>query len=131
MKVRNLNMLKKGDMYLIAAILLIAAAGFGLTKTINAGNGHKIAVIKQDGKVIERIDLDSVIKPHEIIIQGSYKNVLLVEKGRIRFNDADCPNKDCVKSGWQYNIGSVAVCLPNKVMVKIEGVNEKIDGGTY
>jgi len=124
-------MLKKGDLYLIVIILLVAAAGLGLMKLGNAGGGHKIAVIMQDGKIVKRIDLDSVTKPEEIIIQGNYTDKLLVEKGRIRFEDADCPNKDCVKTGWLSDRGSVAVCLPNKAMIKIEGINEKIDGGTY
>ena len=124
-------MLKKGDLYLIVIILLVAAAGLGLMKLGNAGGSHKIAVIMQDGKIVKRIDLDSVTKPEEIIIQGNYTDKLLVEKGRIRFEDADCPNKDCVKTGWLSDRGSVAVCLPNKAMIKIEGINEKIDGGTY
>ena len=124
-------MLKKGDIFLIAGILFFAVAGFGLMKIINSSDGHKVAVIKQDGRVVKRIDLDSVIIPEEILIQGSYSNILLVEKGRIRFADADCPNRDCVKSGWQSSKGSVAVCLPNKTIIKIEGINEEIDGGTY
>lgn len=124
-------MLKKGDLYLIAAILLVAAAGYGLMKLGNADEGNKVAVIKQDGKIVKRIDLDSVIKPEEIIIQGKYYNKLLIEKERIRYVEADCPNRYCVKSGWQSNKGSIAVCLPNKTMIKIEGVKEEIDGGTY
>lgn len=124
-------MLKKGDLYLIVIILLVAAAGLGLMKLGNAGGSHKEAVIKQDGKIIKRIDLDSVNKPEEIMIKGKYSDKLLVEKGRIRFADADCPNKDCVKTGWLSEKGAVAVCLPNKTMIKIEGANEEIDGGTY
>ncbi len=124
-------MLKKGDLYLIAAILLIAAAGFGLMKLVNAGGGHKEAVILQDGKIIKKIDLDAVTKSEEIAIHGNYTNKILVENGRIRFADADCPNKDCVKTGWLSSKGSIAVCLPNKAMIKIEGVNQEVDGGTF
>ncbi len=124
-------MLKKGDVFLVVIILVVAAAGYGAMKLWNAGGGHREAVIKQDGKIVKRINLDSVSKPEEIILQGSYTNKLLVEKGRIRFEDADCPNRDCVKTGWLSDRGSVAVCLPNKVMIKIEGVNEEIDGGTF
>ncbi|NJD04518.1 MAG: NusG domain II-containing protein, partial [Ruminiclostridium sp.] len=105
--------------------------GFGLLKLGNAGGSHKEAVIRQDGKIIRRIDLDTVIKPEEIIIKDDYTNRLLVEKGRIRFVDADCPNKDCVKTGWLSEKGSVAVCLPNKAMINIEGANVEIDGGTF
>ena len=124
-------MLKKGDLLLIGIILAVAAAGFGLMKLGNAGEGHREAVISQDGKIIQKIDLDSVNESVEITIPGDYTNKLLIENGRIRFVDSDCPNKDCVKTGWISAKGSMAVCLPNKVMIKIEGVNEEIDGGTY
>ena len=124
-------MLKKGDLLLIGIILAVAVAGFGLMKLGNAGDGHREAVISQDGEIVQKIDLDSVNESVEITIPGDYTNKLLIENGRIRFVDSDCPNKDCVKTGWISAKGSVAVCLPNKVMIKIEGVNEEIDGGTY
>lgn len=124
-------MLKKGDIYLVAAVLLIALAGFAALKINSGGEGHKIAVIKQDGKVIRKVDLDSVKKSEEMILKGNYTNTILLEKGRIRFEDADCPNKDCVRAGWLSAKGAVAVCLPNKVTIKIEGANLQIDGGTY
>lgn len=124
-------MLKKGDIFLIAAVLLVAAMAFGYVKLSNAGAGKKEVVISRDGKIIRRVDLDSVREAEEITIEGEYTNKLLIEKGRIRFHDSDCPNKDCVKTGWISNKGSVAVCLPNKTMIKIEGADGEIDGGTY
>ncbi len=123
--------LTKGDIYLVAAILIIAVAGFAVFKLVNGGQGHKEAVIIQDGKVIRRMDLDFVKRPEEIKIDGDYTNIISVEQGRIRFTDADCPNRDCVKTGWISEKGTTAVCLPNRVIIKIEGVNEDIDGGTY
>lgn len=80
---------------------------------------HRIAIIKQGGKVIERIDLDAVSEPREIRLPGKYNETVRVEKGRIRFQEADCPDKICVKTGWLEKPGDTAVCLPNRAVVTI------------
>ena len=124
-------MLKKGDIILIAAIILITAAGFASLALYGSGGGHRIAVIKQDSKVIEKIDLDNVKDTREISVKGAYTDIILVEKGQIRFEDADCPNRDCVKTGWISKKGASAVCLPNRTSIRIEGESDKVDGTTY
>lgn len=124
-------MLKKGDIILIAGIILLTAAGFVFFALYSSGGGHRIAVIKQDDKVIERIDIDKQKGSREIIVKGAYTDTILVEKGQIRFEDADCPNKDCVKTGWISKKGAFAVCLPNRTSIRIEGESDKVDGTTF
>ena len=124
-------MLKKGDIYLIAAVLLIAVAVMGYLKLSGTAAGKKVVLITRNGEIIKRIDLDSVHQPEKIVVEGEYTNTILIEKGRVRFHDSGCPNKDCVKTGWISDKGSVAVCLPNKTMIKIEGADEELDGATY
>lgn len=126
-------MLKKGD--IILAVVLIA----GITVSFGAVNayrkagakGHRIAIVRQNDKVIKRIDLDAVTEPQRFTIDGDYHNYILVEKGRIRYEDADCPDKVCVKSGWQSQNGDAALCLPNKTIVQIEGENKNVDGVAF
>ena len=45
-----------------------------------------------------------------------------VKDGRARVMVSDCPDKRCVKSGWVYNCGQVAACLPNKIALMIQCV---------
>jgi hypothetical protein len=124
-------MLKKGDLILIAAIVLLTAAGFAVPALYGGGEGHRIAVIKQDNRVIERIDLDNVTDARRIYVKGAYTDVILVEKGRIRFEEADCPNLDCVRTGWISKKGAYAICLPNRTSIRIEGDSDKVDGTTF
>ena len=124
-------MLKKGDIVLALAVLVLAFGGFAAYRLYSAGDGHIMAVIKQDSRVIRKIDLNTVEKPEKIIINGDYSDTILVEKGRVRFEEATCPDKVCVRTGWLSRKGSSAVCLPNHTIIKIEGVNEQVDGGTY
>lgn len=132
-KARNFNMLKKGDILLAAVVLLAVFAVIAGMKVYSGsgGNSHKIAVIKQDNKIVGKIDLDAVKAPERIKLSGSYNETILVEKGRIRFEEADCPDKICVKTGWLSQKGDMAVCLPNKAIVKIEGESDKVDIVTF
>jgi hypothetical protein len=97
---------------------LVAAFSYGIN--LNKG-GHIGAVITQNDKVIKRIDdLDKVEKPYTISVSGDYHNLILVEKGRIRFEKSDCPNQICVHTGWLTKYGDIAVCMPNKAIISIE-----------
>lgn len=115
-------MLKKTDKVLIGVIILVCVlsmGAFSFFKHSNKGD-HIIAVITQNNKVIERIDLDAVEKPRKITISGDYHNYINVEPGRIRFEKSDCPNYLCVHAGWLKKYGDMAVCMPNKVIISIE-----------
>lgn len=126
-------MLKKGDFFILGfVIILIAASYIGVSLYKSAGtNERKIAVIIKDDQEIKRIDIDAVNEPMEIIVSGEYNEIILVEKGRIRFEEADCPDKVCVNTGWLTEKGDMAVCLPNRTMIKIEGQSEDVDIVTY
>jgi len=133
---RNLNMLKKGDLVLIVVIIAVIIASYSGTRIIrsnNAGDG-RVAVIQQGGEVIKRIKLDEVQGSMRLDVSNEYHEIILVENGRIRFEEADCPDKRCVKTGWLSQLGNTAVCLPNKTMITIVGdgdVDNEVDIGTY
>jgi len=115
-------MIKKGDAILIGIILLIIAmgfAGFHFWQSVKENN-DLIAVITQNDKVIERIDLNKVEEPRNITLSGDHHNYIRVEKGRIRYEDTDCPNRICVNTGWLTKYGDIAACLPNKTIITIE-----------
>jgi hypothetical protein len=124
---------KKGDIFLFSIIIFLIASGFVYYKYFRDSeeNTHKTAVIKQDDKVIRSIDLNTVKEPEHIKISESYNISIYVESGRIRFEEADCPDLTCVKTGWLSKKGDTAVCLPNRTIIKIEGSSEKLDGITY
>ncbi|MCR4435919.1 MAG: NusG domain II-containing protein [Clostridiales bacterium] len=114
--------MKKNDILLVGAVILAVLLGF-IGMRLYQGrkeSNHKIAVIVQNNQVIERVDLDTVKEPREVKLSGSFHEVILVEKGRIRFKEADCPDQICVKTGWLTERGEIAVCLPNKALITIE-----------
>jgi len=127
--------IKKGDIYIIAAVLFLTLVSIIVPGIFSAGNNIRPkAVIIQDNKVIKEINLEKIDKAERFEIRGYYNITVLMEQGRIRFEEADCPDKLCVKTGWLSKPGDTAICLPARVIIKIEGEkedNEDVDGVTY
>lgn len=123
--------MKKGDKIaaiLIIGLIIVSAIGTFAYKQYSKGS-HHIAEIKQNGKVIKTIDLNEVKERTEFKIPYKDKgfNIIEVESGRIRFVEANCPDKICVKTGWISEPGQTAVCLPYKLMININGKNSSYD----
>ena len=49
-----------------------------------------------------------------------------IKDGRVRITDSPCPNKTCISQGWHNPL----VCLPNKVMISVEGETSVKAGGS-
>jgi hypothetical protein len=126
--------MKKGDKItaiVIAGLVVVSTVGVLIFMYISKGS-HHIAEIKQDGKVIRTIDLDSVTAAEEIRISyGGEYNVIRVDEGKIRIIDADCPDKLCVKTGWIKEPGQSIICLPHKLIITIQGGSKEIDENVY
>jgi hypothetical protein len=111
--------LKIGD-YLIIAIILVAVFMLPTFYTTQATD-NLIAVVTKDGQEIRRIILTNLTEPITMELQYEYYDKITAEQGRIRFTEADCPEKICVNTGWLSKPGQAAVCLPNGLIIRIEG----------
>ena len=88
-----------------------------------------MARITRDGILLEEIDLSRVDEPYSIALEdGSGLNTVLVEPGRIRISEADCPDQVCVSQGWISGGAVPIVCLPHRLMVKIVEGGGGLDG---
>ena len=87
------------------------------------GNGNVSAVIKSDGKIIKKIDLDKSREPYEFKIEGANGgyNIVRVENGKIAVIEADCPDLICVKRGFVSGGALPIVCLPHRLSISFEG----------
>ncbi len=84
---------------------------------------HPEAFVELEGRLIRSFDLTSVKDPFTFRVETSegHYNLLLLEPGRIRFIESDCPHGICIASGWLSRPCEMALCLPHKVLVYIEG----------
>jgi hypothetical protein len=117
--------LKYGDFLVILAIILIAV--LFVVSFYEGNTDEKIAIVSQNGIVLDRIELNKISDRYEINYFGEYPGTIEINNGRIRFLHADCPDQVCVNTGWIDRPGQIAVCLPAGVIIKIEGVQTDVD----
>ena len=116
----------------VIAILLLAAVGASAAFILlgNKETNSPIARITRDGVLLEEIERDKVTGPYSFTLKdGSGTNTVLVEKGRIRISEADCPDQICVNQGYISDGTVPIVCLPHKLIIEITGAEGDLDGG--
>ena len=118
------------DLIIVAAVLLAALALFFLMRAGQArstGSGA-VAVVTVDGKEIGRYPLE---KSGTFPLNGG-TNILVVENGEAWVSEADCPDKVCMGMGKISRNGEFIACLPNRLLVVVEGAAEQspVDGMT-
>ncbi len=75
--------------------------------------------IESNGTLIFKI---KITENRELNITGPVGNThISIRDKSVRVIDSDCPEKICVKTGKIRNAGEFIVCVPNKVVVKIQG----------
>ncbi len=88
-----------------------------------------IANLYQDGVCIYSVDLSSVKEAYEFTVRDDRGyNTIRVEPGRIRVLEADCRDEVCVKTGWTEDHAAPIVCLPHRLVIRIEETAKNPDG---
>ena len=109
-----------GDILIVLAV--VAVSVLLLVLPSREATGTLTAVIIVDGVEHERIELVTMDEPvvidlHELGV------VITAQDGQIWFVSSSCADQTCVNTGRLTRAGDIAVCLPNRVIVKIEGAN--------
>lgn len=101
------------------ALLLCAGAALWLNGRPAAG---KIANVYQDGVCIYSFDLAGLTETKRYVLEGD-AGVNMIEVGPegIRIPEADCPDQVCVQAGWLLDSATPIVCLPHKLVIRLEG----------
>ncbi|MCD8237908.1 MAG: NusG domain II-containing protein [Clostridiales bacterium] len=121
--------MKKRFVYLgLFALVLILAITCFYFYGVKKEQGVR-ALIYKDGELIKTVSLEDVSEAYEFEIRGGDSfNLIRVEEGRIRVVSASCPDKVCVNSGYISDGVMPIVCLPNKLVIEIEGAEGAADG---
>jgi hypothetical protein len=109
--------LTRGDKVLIGILLALSVASlFVIRSIISSGD---VAMVEVGGRPICRLDLTVDTRRS---VQGPLgETVVEVRGGRVRIAESPCPHQICVRTGWIERAGSMVVCLPNRVVVRVEG----------
>lgn len=109
---------KKIDLIIISAIVLVCIIFWGVYKIIYYQT-PATAQIYYKSQLIETIDLTEGIEKIFSIPQNEHVVFHLYPDGSICFEESDCRDKICIRSGKLNMIGETAACLPNQIILKI------------
>lgn len=113
------------DILLVSILVISLISWLVIWGIITSNNNVKTkAVIKYDDEIVMELDMSENTEI-ELFDLGDgkhlkYKMIIVVEDKKVWVKDNECPNHDCIKEGKKSKVGDVIVCLPNKVVIKVE-----------
>lgn len=125
MKSRIFIKLCKGDWIIFFFILLLIVTSYLFFEVSKPTKNDKQMVILQNGVLIKTISLPHITK--EKIVLGDSEIVLQLENERVQVLSANCPDQLCRKFGWIQEVGQQIACVPNRLLIRIEG-QDGLDG---
>ena len=111
--------MKKKDVIIIALALLCALALY-LVSQLTLGGEMSSVVVLLDGEEVLRRPL-VVSDSYTIAQEDGSVNVIRVEDGVVFMQEANCRDGLCIRQGKMKNGAKTIVCLPHKVVVKMDG----------
>lgn len=120
----------KGDKILIIVVIFFTVISLGFIKRQALSNDGKYISIQVDGKEVKKIIFDKNIEGKTFPIETEYGyNLVEIGNEKVRVIEASCPDQIDVKQGYISKIGETIVCLPNRLVVEIKGmdIDQEID----
>ena len=118
--------LTRTDYRFIATALVLGLVGLLLFQNPWQNNSDLRAVILIDGEVYDVISLAANTDTIEIHTDRG-RNTLSVFADGVAMIDADCPNLDCVHTGKITRVNQTIVCLPHRLLIRLESKNQTED----
>ena len=115
------------DKLLIGVLLLFSFISLLSFKNSAVKDGK--AVVYHNGDLLEEICLRKKEVKELHLAKGRMK--IETRKGSVRVLESSCPHKLCVNMGWIKNKRQAIVCVPNKVLIEIKGVDSQYDAVSY
>lgn len=115
------------DIILIFSVLVISALCY-LLVVLNQSEGA-CAVVTVGNEEYGRypLNIDKKITINVDYETKNHYNILVIENGKADITEASCPDGICEDHNPISKNGETIVCLPNKVVVKIEGDGNEVD----
>ena len=113
--------LQRGD-YAVILLTLLVVSLFAVQVYSQDLHPTIVCIESRGTEWVYPIDEDRVVA-----VTGPHGDTIIeVKDGLVRVKESPCPHHTCSLRGWMKNPGEWVACLPNEVMVSIEGGD---DGG--
>lgn len=104
------------DRLLVALLLAATLASFAL---VGRGEAGARVVVERNGEIIFTAPLKV---DREVRLSGILgESLLVIKSGRVCFREAPCQNRVCIGMGEVARSGDLLACVPNDLLVRIEG----------
>ena len=113
---------------LVVLVVLALAAALAVRPFLAARapqSGALTVVVSADGQELDRLPL-AQFGTHTYANNG-YTLTVTATGGAVSVTQSDCPGQDCVHSGAVSRAGQSIVCLPEQVIVTLEGKTPSAD----
>ena len=87
------------------------------------------AQVMQHGQVLYTLSLDED-QSLTVAAPNGGSNTVTVKQGQVCVSHATCPDQVCVKQGWVDSAATPIVCLPNALVIHVQGGGSYVDAQT-
>lgn len=106
---------KPGDLLLVSIFLILSISGLFLRPAVKGGSKVSISVNNQ---VVQAL---SLMTDSTVTVNGNLGPVIIrISSGSVRVEASECPHQYCIREGRIHRDGEMLVCLPNRVVVRVE-----------
>jgi hypothetical protein len=114
-----------------AVVILTAVALVVVSWIVMHRTRGTVAVVRVDSKVVATVDL-TLREPQTLRITGMLGPLVIATdgKGSIRVVESTCPDQICVHTVPARSPGDQIICVPNRMVITIEGKGTGIDALT-
>lgn len=117
------HIIKKADIILFICLILIGGALSYLA--FSGSSTGDLVVVKVNGEIYGKYSLtkDRIIT----VNRDGHMNKITIKGGKVQVSKSNCKNQVCVKQGSISSTHQSIVCIPNRVVVSIEGKDGEYD----
>ena len=117
------RIIKKADIILFFCLILIGGALSYLA--FSGSSTGDLVVVKVNGEIYGKYSLS---KDRTITVnRNGHMNKITIKGGKVQVSKSSCKNQICVKQGSISTTHQSIVCIPNRVVVSIEGKGDEYD----
>ena len=117
------RIIKKADIILFICLILLGGALSYLA--FSGSSTGDLVVVKVNGEIYGKYSLS---KDRTITVnRNGHMNKITIKGGKVQVSKSSCKNQICVKQGSISTTHQSIVCIPNRVVVSIEGMGGEYD----
>ena len=113
-----------------ALVVLFVVLSAAITAVLVYGKRESenlTATVKHRGETVAQVVLDTLQEEKTVTIDGKYHLTVTVTRDGVSVTESDCPGQDCFHTGRITKAGQSIVCLPEQVIVTMEGSSPSPD----